>query len=80
MTSYETIIKLIGSTKTKKGLRIEATLDERDYEKGMKILDDNMTCLKIIFMSYILIGIIQLSRVQTCQDQELLGNLFIVNP
>jgi hypothetical protein len=31
-------------------------------------------------MSYILIGIIRLSRVQTSQDQELLGKLFIVNP
>ncbi|NLI99305.1 ISAzo13 family transposase [bacterium] len=49
LTSYETIIKLIGSTKTKKGLRIEARLDERDYEKGKKILDDNMARLKIIF-------------------------------
>ncbi len=49
LTSYETIIKLIGSTKTKKGLRIEARLDEKDYEKGKKILDDNMAPLKIIF-------------------------------
>ena len=30
-------------------------------------------------MSYILIGIIRLSRVQTCQGQELLDKLFIVN-
>ena len=30
-------------------------------------------------MSYILIGIIRLSRVQTCQDQKLLCKLFIVN-
>jgi len=36
LTSYETIIKLIGSTKTKKGLRVEARLDERDYETGEK--------------------------------------------
>jgi len=49
LTNYETIIKLIGSTKTKKGLRIEARLDERDYEKGKKIFDDNMARLKIIF-------------------------------
>ena len=49
MASYETIIKLIGSTKTKKGLKVEARLDERDYEKGKKISDEDMARLKIIF-------------------------------
>jgi hypothetical protein len=48
LISYETIINLIGSTKTKKGLRVEACLDERDYEKGKKILDEDMAQLKII--------------------------------
>jgi transposase len=48
LTSYETIIKLIGSTKTKKGLQVEARLDERDYEKGKKISDDDLAQLKII--------------------------------
>jgi len=47
LASYETIIKLIGSTKTKKGLRVEARLDERDYEKGKKISDEDMARLKI---------------------------------
>jgi transposase len=47
LSSYETIIKLIGSTKTKKGLKIEARLDERDYETGIKILDKDMSQLKI---------------------------------
>jgi hypothetical protein len=47
LTNYETIIKLIGSTKTKKGLKIEALLDERDYEPGIKILDEDMARLKI---------------------------------
>ena len=47
LTSYETIIKLIGSTKTKKGLKIEALLDERDYETGIKILDEDMAQLNI---------------------------------
>ena len=48
MASYETIIKLIGATKTKKGLRVQARLDERDYETGKKISDENMAQLKII--------------------------------
>jgi transposase len=47
LISYETIIKLIGSTKTKKGLKIEALLDERDYETGIKIFDEDMARLKI---------------------------------
>jgi transposase len=47
LSSYETIIRLIGSTKTKKGLKIEARLDERDYEIGMKIPDEDMGRLKI---------------------------------
>jgi hypothetical protein len=48
LASYETIIKLIGSTRTKKGLKVEARLDERDYEKGKKISDEDMARLKII--------------------------------
>ena len=47
LSSYETIIKLIGSTRTRKGLRIEARLDERDYETGIKILDEDMAQLNI---------------------------------
>jgi len=47
LSSYKTIISLIGSTKTKKGLKIEARLDERDYETGIKILDEDMARLKI---------------------------------
>jgi len=47
LSSYETIIKIIGSTKTTKGLKIEARLDERDYETGIKILDEDMERLKI---------------------------------
>jgi len=33
----------------KKGLRVEARLDERDYETGKKIPDEDMARLKIIF-------------------------------
>ena len=47
LSNYETIIKLIGSTKTKRGLEIEARIDERDYEMGIKILDEDMAQLKI---------------------------------
>jgi hypothetical protein len=48
LASYETIIKPIGATKTKKGPRVEAHLDEIDYETGKKISDEDMARLKII--------------------------------
>ena len=44
---YEIINKLIGSTKTKKGLRVEARFDENEYETGKKVLDRDMARLKI---------------------------------
>ncbi len=47
LATCEIIIKLIGSTKTKKGLRVEARLDERDYKTGKKISDEDMARLKI---------------------------------
>jgi hypothetical protein len=53
------LLKLIGSTKTKKGLRIAARLDERDYETGirywMKICHNYK---KLGCMNYIPFGII----------------------
>jgi len=55
--SHETIIKLISATKTKKGLRVEARLDERDYETGKEISNDDMARLKLSYMNYILYGI-----------------------
>ena len=39
LVSYETIIKLISGTKTKKGLTVASRLDEREYNKGVKISD-----------------------------------------
>jgi Rhodopirellula transposase DDE domain len=47
LVSYETIVNLIGSTTTKKGLRVKAKLDKRNYEKGKKISDKEMEELKI---------------------------------
>ncbi len=47
LVSYETIVNLIGSTTTKKGLRVKAKLDKGNYEKGIKISDDEMEELKI---------------------------------
>ena len=47
LESYETIINLIGSTKTKKGLKVKAQLDDKEYEKGIKISDDEFNQINL---------------------------------
>jgi hypothetical protein len=42
LVSYETVVKLIGATRTKTGLRIKAALDTRQYEAGVTIPDKEM--------------------------------------
>ena len=48
LESYEAIINLIGSTTTKKGLKIKAKLDKRKYKKGKKISDEDFSMIKIL--------------------------------
>ena len=47
LISYEVIVSLIGSTKTKKGLKVQCRLDENKYKKGIKITDEEMDALNI---------------------------------
>ena len=47
LVSYETIVNMIGATKTRKGLRIKSRLDKNNYEKGKKISEDEMDELNI---------------------------------
>ena len=47
LVSYETVVNLIGSTRTKKGLRVKAKLDKKQYDTGKKISDDQMDRLNI---------------------------------
>lgn len=47
LVSYETVVNLISSTKTKTGLRVKAALDEREYEAGVKIPDEEMARLNL---------------------------------
>jgi hypothetical protein len=42
LVSYEAIVNLIGSTRTRTGLRVQAVLDPSVYEKGQKITDEQM--------------------------------------
>ena len=47
LVSYETVIKLISGTTTKKGLTVAARLDEMEYMRGVKFSDDDMAQLEI---------------------------------
>ncbi|MDA0812189.1 MAG: ISAzo13 family transposase [Verrucomicrobia bacterium] len=47
LTSIETIVSLIGSTKTKPGLTIKAVVDANHYAKGIKITDAQMNALDL---------------------------------
>jgi len=47
LISRETVVNLIGSTKTQTGLRVMAVLDENEYEKGIKVTEEEMTALNI---------------------------------
>jgi len=47
LISYETIVNLIGATKTRKGLKVKAVLDETLYEKGIKVSDEQLEGINI---------------------------------
>ena len=47
LTDHLSIVSLIGATTTKTGLKIECALDERIYQKGIKISNAEMSALNI---------------------------------
>lgn len=47
LISFEIVVNLISGTSTKKGLVINSKLDEREYEKGIKISDNEMKEINI---------------------------------
>jgi len=47
LVTYETIIKLISATTTKKGLKVVARLDKSNYEGGIVFSGDDMAKLNI---------------------------------
>ena len=47
LVSYETVLNLIGSTRTRTGLRVKAKLDRRVYKTGVKISDEQMQKVNI---------------------------------
>jgi hypothetical protein len=47
LVSFETVVNMISATKTSKGLRIKAVLDQSYYETGLKISDAQMKELNL---------------------------------
>ena len=48
LITRETVVKLIASTKTTKGLEIRAMLDENVYEKGIRVTDDEIAAVHLV--------------------------------
>ncbi|MFC1482532.1 ISAzo13 family transposase, partial [Myxococcota bacterium] len=47
LRTFETVVDLIGNTRTDAGLRVRAKLDKRKYPLGVKISDDVMQELNL---------------------------------
>jgi hypothetical protein len=47
LISLETIVNLIANTQTRKGLTIQSALNRNNYEKGIKVSDEEMAGLRI---------------------------------
>ena len=47
LVNYETVVNLIGATKTRTGLRVKAVLDTSMYRKGVKVEDDAMREIRL---------------------------------
>lgn len=47
LESFETLLNFVRNTKTDTELRVEAYLDEREYEKGIKVSDKEFKSLNI---------------------------------
>ena len=47
LVSHDVVVNLIGSTKTKSGLRVKARLDKRKYALGIQVSDEEMEAIKL---------------------------------
>jgi hypothetical protein len=47
LVNYETIVNLISSTTTRKGLIVKAALDEAEYEVGIKVSDEELAKVRL---------------------------------
>ena len=47
LESLEVIVNLIANTTTEKGLKVKALADEKEYEKGLKVTDEELKKIKL---------------------------------
>jgi hypothetical protein len=47
LESFETIVKLIGTTTTSKGLKVYCRLDRNDYPTKIKVSDEEMEQIRL---------------------------------
>ena len=47
LVSYEAVVNLIGSTTTRRGLKVKAVLDTRQYPTGQKVADRELQALQL---------------------------------
>jgi len=47
LVNYETVINLIGGTRTRSGLKVTAVLDTNEYETGIEISDEDIRQLRL---------------------------------
>jgi len=47
LVNYETVVNLIGATRTRTGLRVKAVLDTGTYPKGVKVEDEAMSEVRL---------------------------------
>ena len=47
LVNYETIINLIGGTRTRTGLKVKAVLDTNEYETGLKVSEEQLAGIRL---------------------------------
>jgi hypothetical protein len=47
LITFETVVNLIGATKTRMGLKVKAVLDENEYETGIKVSDAQLEAVRL---------------------------------
>ena len=47
LVNYETVINLIGGTKTRTGLKVTALLDTNEYETGIEVSDEQLQAIRL---------------------------------
>lgn len=52
LESYETVVSLIGSTTTRRGLKVKSMLDESEYKKGIVVNDEQLKMVNIFLHKF----------------------------